>query len=89
MTSARRLLRRRLHLCEQGKRIVILLDLLCYGLLLEVPNVCARLSSLHLLRSPHTFPFCFWFSVVFTGTVSIDRCSVTRIWSRSLYAASC
>lgn len=74
---------------ELGNRIVILLDLLDYGVVLEVPNVCARLSSLHILHSPHTFPFCFCFCLDVTDTVSIDRCSVTRIWSRCLYAASC
>lgn len=80
------LLRRRLHLCELAE-IVILLDLLDYGLFLEVPNVCARLLSLHTAQSAH-FSVLFLFLLVLIDTVSIDRCSVTRILSRCLYAAS-
>ena len=35
------------------------------------------------------FRFVFVFRLVVTDTVSIDRCSVTRICPRCLYAASC
>ena len=48
-----------------------------YGLCPEVPNVCARLSSLHILRRLHTFP-CFFFLVV-TDTGSKDRCSAVQL----------